>query len=76
MATDARLVLVLVHAARDLYEHATITHPLGGHPVPVCMTTGLAEYVVRNPRIRAILPPVTGTVTEYATRIRDLAATL
>lgn len=76
MAATALTILALLRAADELDHHATITHPIGGHSVQVCMTHGLAEYVVRNPQARAILPPITGTVTEYATRLLNLAATL
>jgi hypothetical protein len=76
MATSARLVIALARAARDLDKHATITHPIGGHPVPVCMTPGLRDYTVRDPQVRAALPPVGGTVAEYAASVRDLAATI
>ena len=76
MATNARLVLALARTAQELDQHATITHPVGGHPVPVCMTPGLRDYTVRDPQVRAALPPVGGTVAEYAARVRDLAATI
>ncbi|BBA99255.1 hypothetical protein RVR_5796 [Actinacidiphila reveromycinica] len=89
---------ILAAAADQLDPHATMTHPIGGHEIPVCMTTGwldlavgdavtavlhhipgfmrLADQFAIIAAARRALPPVAGTIAEYATQLRTLAGAL
>ncbi|CAK7288610.1 hypothetical protein [Streptomyces misionensis] len=94
--TEQLVTLILTRAAENLRPHETITHPIGNHEIPNCMTDGWRDIEVRSATrsvlgnvrgflrystqmsiekaVWAALPPVAGTVADYADRLRETAA--
>ena len=72
MNTSDLAARILIRAADDLDRGATLTHPLGGHQVHVCMNDNLRDLVVRG--IESAIGRVYGATARCAIRAAVLAS--